>query len=223
MLLFYSQSGSTVAFGDSGFLFEVYSSLCQALGQCRWAKKANEKRKKHESSENKVNLSPHLSRSFLHFFSIRFPHYLGFTAIESFLRTQNCPYCPLLLFNRGSLWILLDNPRADMPVLRPSIRIPSIDSAGYCDDIKILMKWYCLDGKIKGQLQQSTDRRPTDFLGNCSSNLPFGPYVPTYHQGLTSRLGFWNLSCINLWLWWFCIWFSVVIEIYRGFSVLGNF
>ena len=103
----------------SGFLFEVYSSLCQALGQCRWAKKANEKRKKHESSENKVTLSPHLSRSFLTFFSIRFPHYLGFTAIESFLRTQNCPYCPLLLFNRGSLWILLDNPRADMPVLRP--------------------------------------------------------------------------------------------------------
>ena len=69
--------------------------------------------------------------------------------------------------------------------------------------------WYCLDGKIKEQLQQSTDRRPTDFLGNCSSNLPFGPYVPTYHQGLTSRLGFWNLSCINLWLWWFCIWFRL--------------
>ena len=37
---------------DSGFLIEVYSRLCQALGQCRWAKKANEKRKKHGSSEN---------------------------------------------------------------------------------------------------------------------------------------------------------------------------
>ena len=80
--------------------------------------------------------------------------------------------------------------------------------------------WYCLDGKIKEQLPKSTDRRPTDFWGNCSSNLPFGPYVPTYHQRLTSRLGFWKLSRINLWLWWFCIRFSVVIEIYRGFSVL---
>ena len=48
MFLFYSQYGSTVAIGDSGFLFEVYSSLCQALGQCRWAKKANEKRKRHD-------------------------------------------------------------------------------------------------------------------------------------------------------------------------------
>ena len=38
---------------DSGFLIEVYSTLCQALlGQCRWAKKVNEKRKKHGSSEN---------------------------------------------------------------------------------------------------------------------------------------------------------------------------
>ena len=42
-----------------------------------------------------------------------------FTTIESFLRTQNCPHCPLLLSNRGSLWILVDNPRADMPVLWP--------------------------------------------------------------------------------------------------------
>ena len=39
---------------DSGFLIEVYSSLCQALGQCRWEKKGNEKRKKHESSENVI-------------------------------------------------------------------------------------------------------------------------------------------------------------------------
>ena len=37
---------------DSGFLIEVYSRQCQALGQCRWTKKANEKRKKHGSSEN---------------------------------------------------------------------------------------------------------------------------------------------------------------------------
>lgn len=37
--------------------------LCQALGQCRWGKKANEKRKKRESGAL--------------FFSIRFPYYLG--------------------------------------------------------------------------------------------------------------------------------------------------
>ena len=36
---------------DSRFFIEVYSRLCQVLGQCRWAEKANEKRKKHESSE----------------------------------------------------------------------------------------------------------------------------------------------------------------------------
>ena len=41
-----------IAMWDSGFLIEVYSTLCQALGQCRWAKKANEKRKKHGSSKN---------------------------------------------------------------------------------------------------------------------------------------------------------------------------
>ena len=37
----------------------------------------------------------------------------------TFLRTQNFPHCPLLLFNRGYLWILLEDTRADMPVLRP--------------------------------------------------------------------------------------------------------
>ena len=40
-----------IAMWDSRFFIEVYSRLCQVLGQCRWAEKANEKRKKHESSE----------------------------------------------------------------------------------------------------------------------------------------------------------------------------
>ena len=35
------------------------------------------------------------------------------------LAKADFPHCPLLLFNRGSLWILLDDPKADMPVLRP--------------------------------------------------------------------------------------------------------
>ena len=38
--------------------------------------------------------------------------------------------------------------------------------------------WYFLVGKIEEQLPKSTDRRPTDFLGKHSSDLPFGPYVP---------------------------------------------
>ena len=41
-----------IAMWDFGFFIEVYSRQCQALGQCRWAEKANEKRKKHGSSEN---------------------------------------------------------------------------------------------------------------------------------------------------------------------------
>ena len=49
---YFTVNSGQIAIWDSGFLIEVYSTLCQALGQCRWAKKVNEKRKKHESSEN---------------------------------------------------------------------------------------------------------------------------------------------------------------------------
>ena len=128
LCFYFTVNPGQIAMWDSGFLFEVYSSLCQALGQCRWAKKANQKRKKHESSENKVNLSlPSFNftrfRTFIRsawFSPLSWSlEQARFTAIESFLRTQNCPHCPLLLSNRGSLWILVDNPRADMPVLWP--------------------------------------------------------------------------------------------------------
>ena len=128
LCFYFTVNPGQIAMWDSGFLFEVYSSLCQALGQCRWAKKANEKRKKHESSENKVNLlfPPLISRGFRTFIRSAWFSPVSwsleqarFTAIESFLRTQNCPHCPLWLSNRGSLWILVDNPRADMPVLWP--------------------------------------------------------------------------------------------------------
>ena len=49
---YFTVNPGQIAIWDSGFLIEVYSTLCQALGQCRWAKKVNEKRKKHGSSEN---------------------------------------------------------------------------------------------------------------------------------------------------------------------------
>ena len=53
-------------------------SLCQAFGQCRWAKKANEKRKKR--SKKNGGFSPHSSRGFFALFliSIRF-HYLSWS------------------------------------------------------------------------------------------------------------------------------------------------
>ena len=44
---YFTVNPGQIAMWDSGFL-----RLYQALGQCRWAKKANEKRKKHGSSEN---------------------------------------------------------------------------------------------------------------------------------------------------------------------------
>ena len=73
LCFYFTVNPGQIAMWDSGFLFEVYRRLCQALGQCRWAKKANEKRKKHESSENKVNLSlPSFNFTrFSHFYSIR--------------------------------------------------------------------------------------------------------------------------------------------------------
>ena len=49
---YFTVNPDQIAMWDSGFLIEVYSSLCQALGQCRWEKKGNEKWKKHGSSEN---------------------------------------------------------------------------------------------------------------------------------------------------------------------------
>ena len=49
---YFTVNPGQIAMWDSGFLIEVYSRLCHALGQCRWAKTANEKRKKNGSSEN---------------------------------------------------------------------------------------------------------------------------------------------------------------------------
>ena len=128
LCFYFTVNPGQIAMWDSGFLFEVYSSLCQALGQCRWAKKANEKRKKPRAAKTRsISLFPPLiSRGFRTFIRSAWFSPLSwsleqarFTAIESFLRTQNCPHCPLLLSNRGSLWILVDNPWADMPVLWP--------------------------------------------------------------------------------------------------------
>ena len=185
------------------------------------------------SERKKVTLSPQEDCSsaltrFFALFSICFPHYLGawnrlgLQLLRAFCERKIGPssHLPIVLY----CYSIEDLCEFSYTILRQICRfyeatIVSIDSADTV--MKILMIWYCLDGKIdEEQLPKFTDRRPTDFLGNCSSNLPFGP---TYHQRLISRLGFWNLSCINLWLWWFCIQFSVVIEIYRGFSVLGNF
>ena len=45
--------------------FKIHS-LCQAFGQCRWAKKANEKRKKR--SKKNGGFSPHSSRGFFALF-----------------------------------------------------------------------------------------------------------------------------------------------------------
>ena len=77
------------------------------------------------------------------------------------------------------------------------------------------------------KLKNSSQSLPTDgrqIFGELFFKFTVWSLFPTYgHQRLISRLVFWKLSCINLRLWWFCIRFSVVIEIYRGFSVLGNF
>ena len=107
LCFYFTVNPGQIAMWDSGFLFEVYSSLCQALGQCRWAKKANEKRKKHESSENKVNLSlPSFKFTrFSHFYSIRlvFPstdlgawNRLGLQLLRAFCELKIAPivlYC----------------------------------------------------------------------------------------------------------------------------------
>ena len=49
---YFTVDAGQIAMWDFGFFIEVYSRQCQALGQCRWAEKANEKRKKHGSSKN---------------------------------------------------------------------------------------------------------------------------------------------------------------------------
>ena len=38
---------------------------------------------------------------------------------RAFCGRKISPKCPLLLFNRGFLWTLLEGPRPNMPVLRP--------------------------------------------------------------------------------------------------------
>ena len=57
---------------------QISFRLCQALGQCRGAKKARKQRKSERAKNGgrKKILSPQPSRGFSHFFSIRFPHYL---------------------------------------------------------------------------------------------------------------------------------------------------
>ena len=139
MFLFYSQSGSTVAIGDLDFCLR-FTVACARLSV------SVDERKKRTRSERSTRAAKTRSLSlptshavFCTFFRSVFPTILGLQLLRAFCE-RKIALIVLFCYSIGDLcefsYTILGQ------ICRfydHTIRIPSIDSAGYCDDIKILM------------------------------------------------------------------------------------